>query len=322
MATPESMTGLCTACGRTSPAGLSHCGYCGRPFSPAPLSGRPLAEAAPHERNGTNTLAQATPSNGDRMSCPSCGASQPADHTYCSACGVRLAPTIIESNTSMFKRPHVPLVHSRLVVTNGTRAEPDRRTWGDRLARLYFNISLVVLIGIVGMRSGIVPAWLVERVREQAGALAIHWPALPSWLARADETGRVGVAEAPPDAAGSDRGPDGTSGPATSPTVLMRAAGSYKPDKDIQILGYRIERDGNQIVAIGELQNTSTNDAVNVVVTFTFRNASGDAVDLAKTEIGLLVAGGRRAWKVAVPYRPSITSGELNVEWVSRAPRQ
>jgi hypothetical protein len=285
--------GLCAACGTTGPPGTKFCGQCGRPFALSPLAGPPLAEAPPVAVASRFTVPPetASPPSRDTISCPSCGAPQSRAHVHCASCGTRLAPEVIESNKKSYKPASFPLFHPRLVVKDRRRGEPEVRTWGDRVARLYFNVSLVALLGYVTVHNGWLPASITDGVRARVGTNLSALPTLPNfpW-----QRGLTEVAA-------------GISG---EPAVLMRAEGASQPDKDVQILPYRVERSGNQLVALGELQNTSKNDAVNVAVTFTFLSRDGEVVDVAK-----------QAWKVTVPYRPSIARGGIDIQWVTRPPR-
>jgi hypothetical protein len=316
--------GICTACGRTSPPEFSHCGFCGRVFSPSPLNGRPIAEALPFQAPtppGSTAPGQMILSNIDRITCPTCGANQSSQHIHCSACGVRLAPKIIESNRKAFKRPLVPLFHPRLVIRDRNSGEPERRTWGDRVARLYFNVSLLALMAYGLSSGGWIPPPVQEAARERIGQLTFRWPSMPEWLTQKLAAAQSAEAPAPPAPAapGTDQVRQAPAG--REPVVVFRSEGSQKPDKDVQIGPYRLERDGDRFVALGELLNTSKNDAVSVVVTFTFYDRVDEVVDVAKAEIGLLPAGDKQAWKVAVPYRASVARSGIDVQWVTRPPR-
>jgi hypothetical protein len=317
MTTLEAVNGLCTACGRISPAGLTHCGYCGKAFSPSPLNGRPIAEAMPFGGSRPRELGATVPSNVQRVTCRSCGSVQPPDHIHCSACGMRIAPKVVGSNRTSYKRTGLPLFHSRLVIrSDRPGTEPKHRTWGDRVARLYFNVSLVVLLGLVVLRSGWIPESVTDGLHEHLARL----PSLPFTMPSLALPGTRPAEES----AGSPATPTqrtGESQPGLQPSIIGRGDPVAQPGKDVQLLPYRLERAGDHLVAIGEIQNVSENSAANIVVTFTFTSATGSVIDVGKDEVGLLEPGQKRAWKVAVPYRSSVTSGGINVEWLTRPPR-
>lgn len=259
------------------------------------------------------------PSNMGDIACRACGAKQPATHVFCASCGARLAPKIVESNKRSFKRPAFPLFHPRLVVLDKRSGEPERRTWRDRLARLYFNLSLLALLVVIANRGGWVPEAIREPIAQRLATIAFRLPSLSDLVPQPKSSpSSTAAADAAAGTAGSD---NGAASLAPQSATIAQSSGSSNPDKDVQILPYRLERVGNQLVAIGEVQNTGSTAVVNVVITFTFTGRGDQVIDVAKTDIGLIEPGQKMAWKVAVPYRSTVTSGGINVEWVSRPQR-
>lgn len=92
--------------------------------------------------------------------CAPCGATRPAEHSYCFDCGRRLGAEVLAANGKRFKPSGLTMAYTRVLTKHDRRSGPPLRTWGDHVARLYFSVSLLLMATVYASRRGWLPSSL------------------------------------------------------------------------------------------------------------------------------------------------------------------
>lgn len=74
-------------------------------------------------------------------------------------------------NRKGFKSSGLPMTYGRLMTRRDRSNERPLRTWGDSLARWYFNLTLVVVAALFASSRGWIAPGLWESVKQSASRI-------------------------------------------------------------------------------------------------------------------------------------------------------